>query len=203
VSRYGLIVDVDRCIGCYSCVVACKSENHTRPGISWIHIDEKEEGEFPKVSRTYTPVLCMQCATMPCAEACPMGAIFQDEDGIVLVNEEQCRCGQSFCADACPYSAIMINNGRQLYFEGEENPEERAVYEAHRDGLAEKCTLCSHRLKEGELPFCVQACPTKALLFGDLNDPESEISRLVSSGKATPHKDDHTLDVSVFYMQDG
>ena len=199
-SRYGLVVDVNRCIGCYACIVACKSENHTRPGVSCIRIDEKEEGEFPRVARTYTPMLCMQCARMPCAEACPMGAIFQDEGGIVLVNEEQCRCGQSMCAEACPYGAISVNQGRKFYFGPEGNPEERAAYEAHRDGVAEKCTLCSHRLKDGELPFCVQACPTKALLLGDLDDPESEISRLVSSGNAGPHKGDQTLDVSVFYM---
>ena len=74
-SCYGLIVDVKRCIGCYACVVACKSENHTRPGTSWIRIDVAEKGTFPKVSRTYTPLLCMQCSRTPCAEACPMGAI--------------------------------------------------------------------------------------------------------------------------------
>ena len=199
-SRYGLIVDVNRCIGCYACVVACKSENHTRPGIAWIRIDVEEKGEFPKVSRTYKPMLCMECSKMPCAEACPMGAIFREENGIVLINEEQCRCGQSMCAEACPYGAISINRGPNFYFEEEDNPGERAAYEVHRDGVAEKCTLCSHRLKQGTLPFCVNACPTKALLFGDLGDPESEISRLVSSGKAQPHKGDRALDVSVIYL---
>lgn len=196
--RYGLIVDVHRCIGCYACIVACKSENHTRPGMSWIRIDVKEEGEFPRVSRTYTPVLCMQCATMPCARACPAGAIFQDQNGVVLIRAEECRCGQSLCAEACPYGAISLSQGRKFYFE-EEDPGERAAYEAHRDGAAEKCTLCSHRLKDGELPLCVQSCPTKALLFGDLDDPQSEISRLVSSGAASPYKDAQLLDVSVFY----
>ncbi len=199
--RYGLIVDVKRCIGCYACVVACKSENHTRPGISWISIEIEEKGEFPSVSRTYTPTLCRHCSEMPCAEACPTGAIFRNKTGIVLINDRQCGCGQSKCVEACPYGVIFINTGRKRYFEQEESPEEIALYEAHKDGIAGKCTLCRHRLEDGKRPLCVQTCPTRALLFGDLDDPESEISRLVSGKSNSQRKSDPFQHGSVCYME--
>ena len=167
-SSYGLIVDVSRCTGCYACVVACKSENRTRPGVSWIRIDVKEDGEFPNVSRTYTPVLCRQCEQIPCAAVCPYNAITRDKKGIVHFDKDLCRCGQSLCVEACPYGAISINQGRRHYFEEEEKCPGKAAHQVHEDGVAEKCTLCSHRLEKGESPFCVQTCPTQALRWGEL-----------------------------------
>ena len=198
-ARYGLVVDVSRCIGCYACVVACKSENYTRPGVSWLRIEEKEEGEFPRVSKTFTPLMCMQCAEMPCGEGCPTGAIYKGEGGVVLVDPDTCTCGDSPCVESCPYGVMSVNRGRKFYFEQGGDPEEMAAYDAHRDGVAEKCTFCSHRLKVGDLPFCVQSCPTKALIFGDLDDRQGQVARLISGGSAPPLRGDLRLDVSVFY----
>lgn len=197
--RYGLVVDVSRCIGCYACVVACKSENYTRPEVSWIRIEEKEEGEFPKVSKTFTPLMCMQCAEMPCAEGCPTGAIYKSEGGVILVDADKCACEGSPCVESCPFGSMSVNRGRESYFGENDTEEEKAAYKIHRDGVAEKCTLCYHRLKEGAIPFCVQACPARALIFGDLNDRKSDIARLVSTGSAQALKGDLHLGVSVFY----
>ena len=147
-TRYGLVVDVDRCTGCYACVVACKSENDTRPGVSWLRIEEEEEGAFPKVSKTFTPLMCMQCAEMPCAEDCPTGAIYRGEGGIVLVDAGTCGCGGSPCVESCPFGVMSVNRGRKSYFEDQDTIEGMAANEAHRDGVAGKCTLCHHRLKE-------------------------------------------------------
>ena len=200
-TRHGLVVDVSRCTGCYACVVACKAENGTRPEVSWLRIEEEEEGEFPKVSKAFTPLMCMQCTDMPCAEGCPTGAIYKGEGGIILVDADTCTCGGSPCVESCPFGVMSVNRGRKSYFEDQDTMEGMVAYEAHRDGVAEKCTLCHHRLKEGDVPFCVQACPTKALIFGDLDDQASDVSRLIQSGSALALKGDLLLDVSVFYKK--
>jgi len=182
VTRYGLVIDPSRCTGCYACLVACKSENSTAPGVFWIRIEEKELGEYPKVSRTYIPMLCMHCGEMPCAQGCPTDAISKDATGVILIDQEKCICETTKpCIAACPF--------------------EKEAYETHPQGVVEKCDLCYHRITRDLLPACVQTCPTQAIVFGDLEERESNLARLVSGGDAEPLKSELKADPSVFYLK--
>ena len=201
-ARYGLVIDISRCTGCYACVVACKSENSTRPGVFWIRIQEEEEGEYPQVSRRYIPLLCIQCGEMPCAKACPWGAIFMGDGGIVQIEPNKCQCRNNHpCIDACPFDVLQVNKGNRSYFPDYLTPFEEEAYEAHREGVVGKCTLCSHRIEAGRLPACVQACPSQAMLFGDHDDPNSTLSKLMSSGRTRDLKEELKVDPSVVYIQ--
>jgi len=156
-------IDLKRCIGCNTCVIACKVENGLEIGsgirvetVGGLHRDTPG-GKFPHLSMHYRPVLCMHCNTPPCLEACPNEAISKRKDGIVLIDEERCD-GCRTCLDACPYEALSFD------------PEKDRVV---------KCTFCAHRLDNGEEPFCVRCCEAEAIFFGYLNDPESTVSQLV------------------------
>ncbi len=201
-ARYGLAIDVDRCTGCYACLVACKSENSTAPGIFWIRLEQKESGEFPKVSRNYIPMLCMQCGEMPCAQGCPTGAISKDATGVILIDPEKCICETTkACIALCPFGALTANNGKRSYFLDYLTPFEKEACEAHRQGVVEKCDLCYQRITSDLLPACVQACPTQAMIFGDLEKGESNLARLVSRGDAQALNPEFKVDPSVFYLR--
>lgn len=198
--RYGLVIDIDRCTGCYACVVACKSENATRPEVSWIRIREDEKGAYPQVSRRYIPLLCVQCEQMPCARVCPTEAIFVGDGGIVRIDPGKCRCQDTHaCIAACPFDALYANRGKTSYFPDYLNAFEQAAYENHRNGVVEKCTLCSHRIDTGRLPACVQACPTRAMLFGDRDDPKSALAKRISRGNTRNLIKELNVDPSVLY----
>jgi len=201
-ARYGLIIDISRCTGCYACVVACKSENSTRPDVSWIRIQEDEEGEYPQVSRRYVPLLCMQCGEMPCAQACPSEAIRMGAGGIVHIEPDKCFCHEAHpCVEACPFEVLQVNQGKKSYFPDDPASLEKEACEAHRDGVVEKCTLCSHRIVTGQAPACVQACPTRAMIFGDRDDPNSALSQLIAGGRVRDLRPELKLNPSVLYVQ--
>ena len=201
-ARYGLVIDPSRCTGCYACLVACKSENSTAPGVFWIRIEEKESGEYPKVSRTYTPMLCMQCGDIPCAQGCPTEAITKDATGVILIDQEKCICENTKpCVGACPFGVLTVNNSKKTYFPDYLTPFEKEAYETHPQGVVEKCDLCYHRITRDLLPACVQTCPTQAITFGDIEKGESNLARLVSGGDATPLNPELKADPSVFYLK--
>jgi len=165
-ARYGMVIDVDRCTGCYACFLSCRDEhagNDHLPvalaqpeGQSWIKVSEVEQGSFPKVKVSYVPVPCLQCADAPCMGAATGGAIYRREDGIVMIDPDK-AAGQRAIAAACPYGAIFWNQERNS---------------------PQKCTFCAHLLDDGwKAPRCVEACPTLALVFGDLDRADSEVSR--------------------------
>jgi Fe-S-cluster-containing dehydrogenase component len=184
-TRYGLIIDSTRCTGCYACIIACKSENSTPPGVSWIRIQEYETGEFPYTTRQYIPLLCMQCSDMPCARVCPSEAISRGNGGIVQIDSKRCACRDSHpCMDVCPIKALQISSGKHSYFPELAGSIEKETSEAHRNDVVEKCTLCSHRLDTGKLPACVQACPSQAMVFGDYDDTDGILTKIVASGHA-------------------
>ena len=173
--RYGIVVDLTRCTGCMTCVLACKEENFTPPGEYWIKVSELQ-GTDPPI---YMPMLCVHCDNPPCVDACPKNAIIKRPDGIVIIDQNKCvvECGR--CVEACPYGVIALHPDAK-YFPETPIPYERnmAEHRIHKPGLAGKCTMCVHRVDQGLEPACVSGCPAGALIFGDLDDPNSAISKI-------------------------
>ena len=158
-KRYALVLDSRKCINCKACVVACKAENDVPIGNFRNLINEERKGEYPTLSINFEPEQCHHCEEPSCVRVCPTGASWQRKDGIVLVNYDEC-IGCRYCMIACPYDA--------RYFHEEK-------------GVVDKCTLCSHRVDRGDVPACVETCPSKVRVFGDLEDPKSRIHELLAT----------------------
>lgn len=170
-ATYGMVIDVDRCTGCYLCFLACRDEhvgNDHKPvslaqpetGHTCIEVREHERGALPRVKVDYVPVTCMQCADAPCIGAATGGAAWRRDDGIVVIDPDK-AVGQRDIVGACPYGVVFWNEAANI---------------------AQKCSFCAHLLDDGwSEPRCVEACPTQAMVFGDLADPSSEISKLRAS----------------------
>ena len=159
--RYAMVVDMKRCVGCAACVVACQVENDVPEGHCRDWIAQETRGTFPDLALEIRSERCNQCTAAPCVPQCPTGASHIAEGGVVLVHKHLCT-GCKACVAGCPYDARYV----------------------HPDGYIDKCTFCIHRVREGRLPACVSTCPTFAMHFGDLDDPASEVSRLLASGRA-------------------
>jgi len=189
-ARYGLIVDLNTCTGCMTCVLACKQENLTRPGVQWNRVLELENAALDHI--TYVRHSCMQCDDPPCMQNCPAKAITKRADGIVVIDQKKCiGCGG--CVDSCPYGAPRLNTDQQ-YFPGETLPFEKdaAPFRVQLPGKSSKCTFCAHRIDQGKGPVCVESCPSKALTFGDLDDPQSAIrKKLWQSRQLLPKEGTH------------
>ncbi len=185
--KYGMVIDLRRCVGCNACTVACKQEHGTPPGIHWSKVRLYEAGSYPKARLRFLPMLCMHCQEAPCLEACPTGATHRRPDGPVLVDATRC-IGCRYCIMACPYEArIYVASEPGEYFAGQGlTPIEALAARQHAVGVVEKCTLCADRLDQGKEPVCVATCPAEARVFGDLDDPHSEVARLLAGGLAKP-----------------
>lgn len=187
--RYGMILDLKRCIGCNACTIACKQKNGTPPGVYWARVIIDEIGTYPNVRMTSLPLLCMHCKDAACLKACPTGATQKLENGIVHVDKEKC-IGCRACMVACPYNARSLTyNGGSYYPERDATAYEKTLSNRHIKGSVGKCDFCTDRLDLGLEPACVKACPAKARIFGDLDDPESEVSKLLVKRE---HKQLHT-----------
>jgi len=177
--RYGMVIDLKRCIGCTGCALVCKAENATPPGVLWLRVVKSESGKFPQVRRVSMPVQCMHCAEPPCLEVCPTGATYKRADGIVDIDADKC-VGCRYCMMACPYSQRYFYDEERHYFPGNgATPYEQARSERHPSGVVMKCNFCRHRISAGKDPACVANCPAVARYFGDLDDPTSTVSRLI------------------------
>jgi Fe-S-cluster-containing dehydrogenase component len=176
-QRWVKVLDQDKCIGCHACTTACKSENEVPLGVTRTYVKSVEVGTFPLVRRLFQVTRCNQCADAPCTAACPTTAMFRRPDGIVDFDKAAC-IGCKACIAACPYDAIFIN------------PE---------DNSAEKCNLCAHRIEVGLEPACVTVCPTDAILVGDLNDPQSEVARIVQREAVTVRRPEKGTRPGLFY----
>ena len=177
-ARYGMAVDLKTCVGCAACVVACKVENNVDERFSRDRVVQRIAGDFPNLSLQITSERCSHCDDPPCVWNCPTGASHISDGGIVLVNEDRCT-GCKACVASCPYDARFIN--------------ER--------GFADKCTFCTHRVEQGLDPACVSTCPTKAMAFGDLNDPGSEITRTLAARRHKALKPETGIGPNVFYLE--
>lgn len=193
-QRWGLLIDISRCAeGCARCVAACGAEHGWRvedkPGAEpqWIRMLAARDPETGRSLRL--PLMCQHCAQPPCADVCPTVATFRRADGVVLVDRHRC-IGCRYCVMACPFSA--------RFFLGDDVENQRP-HSPRGKGTAEGCTLCVHRIDEGRPPACVEACPSGAMTFGDLNDPQSGIRNALARAPATRLRADLALGQGVRY----
>jgi Fe-S-cluster-containing dehydrogenase component len=178
-ARFGMVIDTRQCVGCMDCVVACKTENDVPDGFCRDWINQRFEGTMPDLRLTITSERCNHCDRPPCVSCCPTGASHVHDFGkVVLVDHDKC-IGCKACLASCPYGARFI----------------------HPDGYADKCTFCIHRVEKGELPACVAVCPTHAMHFGDLDDPGSELNRLLASRRHFALKPDAGTQPRIFYLE--
>lgn len=209
--RWGMVIDLVRCVGCQTCTIACKQENALPAGVVWRFVADAEVGEYPEVRRLFLPMQCMHCADPPCVPVCPTGASQQRENGIVWVDYQTC-VGCGYCAVACPYRARHLIREANWYFPGGPTPAEQATAQPERRGVMTKCTFCVHRvdgamwdgLRPGvdpaATPVCAVACIANAITFGDLDDPESQVSRLIKDRGAVQLMPELGTNPSVYYL---
>lgn len=178
VRKWGMVIDQRKCVGCHTCTVACKSENNVPLGYwrSWVKGIQK--GKYPDVKNFFLRRLCNHCDTPPCVEVCPVEATVRRPDGVVTIYYGKC-IGCGMCIAACPYDARFFNPVRHT---------------------ADKCTFCTHRIDAGMLPACVTSCIGRAITFGDLNDPESEISRVIAANATAVLKPALRTHPKVYYI---
>jgi molybdopterin-containing oxidoreductase family iron-sulfur binding subunit len=183
-KQYGMLIDLKRCIGCHACTLACKVENNTVLGVDWHRVltvggehADSPRGAYPNLSMYWLPMPCMHCQEPPCVEACPTAAITRRDDGIVLIDQDKC-IGCGYCRWACPYDGAQYNS---------------------EAGVVEKCTFCAQRVDRGLEPFCVEACVWGARIFGDLNDPDSEISRAIARKRGETLLPEQGTEPAVYY----
>ncbi len=200
--RRAMVIDLRKCVGCNACTIACKQEHGTPPGVHWSKVLQYEVGSYPKVRLRFLPMLCMHCQEAPCLEACPTGATYRRADGLVLVDAGKC-IGCRYCIMACPYEARTYNDGEAgEYFAGKGlTIVEEVGAQQHTSGVVEKCTLCADRLDQGKQPACVATCPAEARIIGDLDDPASQVARLVADGLAKPRLEELGTRPSVFFIE--
>ena len=205
-KKYGFVIDLKRCYGCYSCTAACKATNNTPKGIDFAKCISAEIGTYPSAQRQMLPTLCMQCEEPECLKVCPTGATKQNEEGIVTVDKKMCM-GCGYCMMACPYGQRHVVSDWETYLpaaEGDLDPYQdysKKKWEGKNGyGMATKCDFCYDRVQEGDEPGCVKSCPAKARYFGDLNDPESEVSVLLRRERGYQLNPEFGTNPSVYYL---
>ena len=226
-AKYAMVIDLHKCVGCAACDIACKTENNLDADVQWSNHFTETRGTFPNVRYRYVPTLCNHCENAPCVKVCPTKAMHQSKDGLVLHDAEKC-IGCRSCQLACPYNVIYFNEEMQheryredkplmegLTASGKEiadktkapfpnyNPDREKTYQGIRQkGIVEKCTFCDHRVKEGKQPWCVEACPPEARIFGDLDDKNSKVSRLLGKYTSRQLLSSKGTKPKVYYIRD-
>ncbi len=177
--QYGMLIDVRRCIGCHSCSVACKSEHDVPAGVHRSWVEYVEKGEYPNASRSFLPRLCNHCSVPQCVSVCPTGATYKrPEDGIVIIDSGIC-IGCKYCIQACPYDARFLNP---------------------HTGFADKCDFCAVRVSQGLVPACVETCVGGARIFGNVADPDSTISKLITKNHVSVLRREMGTMPNVYYI---
>lgn len=220
-TRYGMAIDLNRCFGCQTCAVACKVANNMPKGIAYNVVYTKTDegdidapgravhdgalsvdvagGEFPNCSQYYLPRQCQHCENPACENVCPTGATQIRDDGIVWIDDELC-IGCESCIEACPYEGVrtLIPGDVEYYLDvvvGEVDAPR------HRPGTVEKCTFCCNLIDRGEVPACMQLCPGRARYWGDLDDPESEVSKAIAGRSYEFLHEDAGTKPKVYYLR--
>jgi molybdopterin-containing oxidoreductase family iron-sulfur binding subunit len=209
-EKWGMVIDVKACIGCRRCVYACVEENNIgrNSGFTYIQVLEMEAGkvdiehakldyeEAGSPDKWYMPVQCMQCAKPTCVYGCPVTATWKEPDGIVVVEYDKCIACRN-CIVTCPYDARHFNWVEPEVPEAERNPD---VPLEQKAGVVEKCTFCIQRTRNGGTTACTEACPVGARTFGDLNDPESEVSILLKTRRVWRLKEEYGNEPMIWYV---
>lgn len=220
--KWGMVIDIARCIGCHACTLACVAENKLAPGVVYRPVLEEEVGHYPAVRRRFLPRPCVQCQNPPCVKPCPVTATYKDEQGVVVIDYNRC-IGCRYCLVACPYAARTADFG-EYYTDNTpdlkgklvgqklaaKGYEDRPAAEYGHDwpqrnggspvGNARKCHFCLHRLKVGMLPACVTSCVGRATFFGDRTDPESLVYAMIGSPRVWRLKEELGTLPSVYYL---
>jgi menaquinone reductase, iron-sulfur cluster-binding subunit len=222
-AQWGMVIDLDRCTGCQACVMACKAENNvpavgpkeTLRGrvISWMQVIAEEDEENPGTIKRFLPLPCLHCDDPPCTKVCPVYATYLNPEGVVAQIYSRC-IGCRFCMAACPYNAKFFN----WYTYQREGPAQNPDVSIRPKGVVEKCTFCHHRLQRvreralaerrevapGEyVTACAEACPARAIVFGDLSDPGSDVAQLARSPRAFKLKESLGTKPKVIYLAKG
>jgi len=229
-AKLAMVIDLQRCTGCGGCLISCKSENNLQSGVTFAKKIAKTVGTFPNVRLEFIPTLCNQCENAPCVRGCPTGAMHKGIGNITTHTPDKC-IGCKTCMAMCPYGVISRNTKEtHRYWRGKTamikgctsaptevlakvkgngipyyNPDkEKSAPGAglRYKGIVEKCTFCDHLVKEGKLPFCVQSCPANARIFGDLNDPTSEVSKLLAKYRPWRLKEHLGTKPKVYYIRE-
>ena len=211
-TQLGMVIDYQNCIGCSACATACKVENNVPRGIWWNRIFTEggehmntpsgkypKAGEQPTLKMNYMPVACQHCQNPACTKVCPVGATWKDEKtGVVRQDPDKC-IGCRMCMAACPYTGVRSFNWAAPASYVDFDMGDAAV-QAHQKHTVEKCTMCWHRLAQGLLPACVEQCVGRIRYFGDLNDPESEVSKLLATHQYKTLLPEKGTRPSVYYL---
>ncbi len=191
-QHFTMVIDLSRCTGCRACAVACKAEHNVPLGNFRSYVNQVETVHGSTVKRHFLPRMCNHCEHPPCAKVCPVGATYRREDGVVAVRKDRC-IGCRYCTVACPYGARCFQWHRGDSGDGLDWP-------SRTYGVVDKCDLCLHRIENGVEPACVNTCPANARVFGDMADPESEVSRLIAEEVVTPLAPELGTKPSVAYV---
>lgn len=248
-TQYAMVIDLQKCVGCGTCALACKTENNTAlrkngQTYNWADFIHETTGTFPNTKFRTLPVLCNHCSNAACVEACPVDpkAMYKTPEGLTMHNDERC-IGCRACQEACPYSMEMVEkdgaygqysvisyneegepahpfftdktemikgcttSGAELATLAGATPPDETKYlhpdyeSVRRDNIVEKCIFCDHRLKNGELPYCVVACPSGARIFGDISDPASDIALAMKKHEHFVLKPEENTKPNVYYIR--
>ena len=211
-TRWVMVADLRRCVGCQTCTAACKQANATPPGVQWRRVLDIETGTYPDVKRSFVPVGCMHCADPPCMHVCPSTATRKRADGVVTIDYDLC-IGCAYCAVACPYQARYKVDAAEFAY-GESMAPEAKRFDPKRIGVATKCTFCSERIDAGvakrlkpgvdpeATPACVNSCIANALHFGDVEDKNSNVSQLLAENQFFRMHEELGTDPGFYYLWD-
>ena len=232
-KKYVMVIDLQKCVGCGGCMIACKNENNVRDGVAWSFNDMVTAGKYPNVRYEYVPRLCNHCEKAPCIEACPTPAMHKEEGNITAHTPKDC-IGCQACMDACPYGRVISFNeegkathefwqndstlikgctesprevakkakGKVVPYYNPDKEKFKKDFGLRKPGIVEKCTFCDHRIRKDQLPYCVERCPSQARVFGDINDPKSNVNKILSKYRAWRLLEHKGTEPKVYYVRD-
>ena len=204
-TKLGIAIDLERCVGCHTCANACKMQNNVPTGMLWNRVTTEgcdvidgAVGTYPNLTRTFLPVACQHCENPACQRVCPTGATYKDEMGRVEIDYDKC-IGCRMCMSACPYNGVRSFNWEEPAFHMDYAMGSKDVPE-HQKHVVEKCTFCYHRTSQGIEPACMHLCVGRARFWGDLDDPNSEVSQLIATRSHKRLLEERGTEPSTYYL---